>query len=150
MSEQAAGALFTFTIDASGKVVKLESVDSNGARHELSDSEKASLVQKGTGRLEDALEAAFEAGIDCVLGDGNGEDEPLEAEETKEDAELRHTLLSPLMEHSPAKRLLRREVLNRAILGTLIEFSMESRPAAPVNAPKASGTPDRATATRAN
>jgi hypothetical protein len=147
MSEQPAGALFTFTIDASGKVVKFEGIDSNGTRHELSDGEKASLAQNGIDNLEEALEVAFEAGIDCVLGDE--EEEPADAEETREDAELRHSLLGPLMEHSPAKRFLRREVLNRAILGTLIQSSMETHPAAPAG-PATAGAQDRATATRAN
>jgi hypothetical protein len=147
MSEQPAGALFTFTIDASGKVVKFESIDSNGTRHELSDGEKASLAQNGIDNLEEALEVAFEAGIECVLGDE--EEELADAEETREDAELRHSLLGPLMEHSPAKRFLRREVLNRAILGTLIQSAMETHPAAPAGAATA-GAQDRATATRAN
>jgi len=149
MSEQATGALFTFTIDASGQVVKLESVESDGSRHELSDSEKASLAEKGNGNLEDALEAAFEAGIDCVLGDGEEEDE-IEPTESKEDAQLRHTLLSPLMQHSAAKRLLQREVLNRAILGTLIQFSMETHPPTPASGRATARKADRAKATPAS
>ena len=46
---KSAGKLFTFTIDAStAQVVRLEAEDASGARHELSDEEKASLAQAGT------------------------------------------------------------------------------------------------------
>ena len=73
---QSAGKLFTFTIDAStAQVVKLETEDASGARHELSDEEKASLAQAGgDGDLEQIVERAFEAGIACVLGGGGSED----------------------------------------------------------------------------
>jgi len=67
---QSAGKLFTFTIDAStAQIVRLEAEDASGERHELSDEEKASLAQAGSeGSLEQFVERAFEAGIDCVLG----------------------------------------------------------------------------------
>ena len=84
-----------------------------------------------------------------MLGNGE-EEEEIEAAESKEDAELRHTLLSPLMQHSAAKRLLQREVLNRAILGTLIQFSMETQPPAPAGGRATAGKADRAKATPAN
>ena len=46
-SAPAAGKLFAFTIDAStAQVVKLETLDESGARHELSDEEAASLMQR--------------------------------------------------------------------------------------------------------
>ena len=90
--------------------------------NELSDDEKVSLAREGSGEgLEELVEQAFEAGIACVLG----EEGRSQAEESEEDAELRHLLLTPLMEHSLAKRLLRGEVLNRALLGTLIQHSMK-------------------------
>ena len=143
MSEQSPG-LFTFTIDASGEVVKLETVDANGTRHELSDDEKSTLAQEGSEGLERALEAAFEAGIDCVLGNGGGEEQ---SAESKQDTELRQLLLVPLMKHSAAKRLLKREVLNRAILGTLIQHSMKTAPRAGATT---SEGPDRAAASRAS
>jgi hypothetical protein len=116
-----------FTIDTqTGDIVKLERLDANGARHELSESEKSQLVRardpSGIG-LEDFLEQAFEAGIACVLGD---EDTTDLASETEADTELRRVLLTPLIEHSNARRLLRREVLGRAILGTLIKHAMQS------------------------
>src|ERR1700740_173698 len=45
---QPAGKLFAFTIDAStAQVVKLETLDASGTRHELSDEEAASLAQAG-------------------------------------------------------------------------------------------------------
>jgi hypothetical protein len=145
--EQSGGRFFTVTIDAStGQVVKFETLDATGVPHELSDDEKKSLVQGGSERLEEALEEAFEAGIDCVLGE-NGHDE---TEESEQDAELRRLLLTPLMKDSPAKRLLQREVLGRAILGTLIQHSMKPPSAAGVGSPGAGLESDRAAATRAN
>jgi hypothetical protein len=145
--DQSGGKLFTFTLDAStGRVVKFETLDATGVRHELSDEEKASLVQEGSERLEEALEEAFEAGIDCVLGE-NGHDE---TEESDQDAQLRHLLLTPLIKDSPAKRLLQREVLGRAILGTLIQHSVKPPSAASADSPAAGLESDRAAATRAN
>ncbi len=115
--------LFTFTVDArTAQIVKFESLDSSGARYELSDDEKVSLAREGSSDgLEDLVEQAFEAGIACVLG----EEGRSETKESEEDAELRHLLLTPLIEHSLAKRLLKGEVLNRALLGTLIQHSMK-------------------------
>ena len=145
--EQSAGKLFTFTIDAStAQVVKLEVEDASGARHELSDEEKTSLAQAGTaGDLEQFVERAFEAGIGCVLG-GEPEDK---AEEAADEAELRHLLLTPLIEHSPARRLLQREVLNRAILGTLIQHAMKA-PTAAESSPATGLRSERAAPARAN
>lgn len=114
------------TLDAkTGEVIQIEGIDASGTRHELSKDETASLV-KGNGRprLEELLEQAFEAGIACMLGD---EDEADEAKEAKEDADLRRILLKPLMEESPAARLMRRDVLDRAIVETLIDHSLKSR-----------------------
>jgi hypothetical protein len=145
--DQSGGKLLTFTIDAStGQVVKFETLDATGVRHELSDEEKASLAQEGSERLEEALEEAFEAGIDCVLGE-NGRDE---TEESEQDAQLRHLLLTPLIKDSPAKRLLQREVLGRAILGTLIQHSMKPPATASAGSAATGLESDRAAATRAN
>jgi hypothetical protein len=133
---ESASRFFTFTIDANtAQIVKLESQDASGARHELSDEEKANLTREGgEAGVETVLEQAFEAGIACVLGDGVRTDK---GPESAEDAELRRLLLLPLIEHSPAKRFLQREFLNRAILATLIEHS--AKPAPPASAPGASG-----------
>lgn len=114
----------TVTIDAdSAEVVRIDGLDATGARHELSDEEKASLMREGRGdeRLMEVVEHAFEAGIACVLGD-EVEDET--TPESPADAELRHQLLAPLIERSAVRRLTEPATLNRAILGTLIEHSM--------------------------
>ena len=112
----------TITIDAeSAEVVRVEGVDATGARHELSDDEKASLMKEGRDERVTALvEQAFEAGIACVLGI---EEEEETTPETPEDAEFRRQLLAPLLERSGLGQLTDRPALNRAILGTLMEHS---------------------------
>ncbi|QFU16237.1 hypothetical protein [Microvirga thermotolerans] len=142
-SPQARLDRFAFTVDANtGEIVQIEGIDATGARHELSKDEKISLAKNnGRARLEELLEQAFEAGIACVLG---GEDEPGEAKEAREDADLRRILLKPLIEESPAARLMRRDVLDRAIVGTLIHHSLESRSKGPKGAPPEESGPDRA------
>ena len=143
-----AAKLFAFTIDANtARIVKLETLDASGSRHELSEEEKASLArEENANGLEDVVERAFEAGIACVLG---GEELQEKTEESAEDAELRHMLLTPLIEHSPAKRLIEREALTRAILGTLIQHA--TQPADAENSSPATGVPsDRAASARAN
>jgi hypothetical protein len=112
-----------------GQIVKIEGVTGSGTHHELSDDEKAILEkQMGKATLEAIFEQAFEAGIACALGDEadeGDEDEPLESEK---DTNLRHLLLRPLVDNSAAKRLLRRDVLSRAILKTLIHHANGTRP----------------------
>ena len=121
--------LMTFTIQTrTGQIVKIESVDSTGAHHELSDEEKTNLAkEKSKATLEDMLERAFEAGIACVLGDADGEDDP---PESAKDADLRRLLLRPLIEDGSAKRLMQHEFLSRVMLATLIQnaASSHSRP----------------------
>jgi len=121
--------LLSFTIDPStAQIVKLEALDASGARHELSDGEKASLVKgRSEQTLERVVERAFEAGMACVL---DGESESEDKAETSEDMELTHRLLVPLIEHSAARKLIARDALDRAILDTLIEHSMTNTPAA--------------------
>ena len=118
--------LLTVTIDTkTAQIIKIEGVNGTRARHELSDEEKASLAKKmGRATLEAIIEEAFEAGLACGLGEGADEDEPAESEK---DANLRHLLLRPLIENSAAKRLMRRDVLNRAILKTLIGHGTGAR-----------------------
>lgn len=130
----ATAKFLAFTIDANtAQIVKLESLDASGASHELSEDEKASLATAvSKDRLEEVLEQAFEAGIACALGEGFARDDAEgsaddEAKESEEDAELAHLLLKPLIEHSTAMGLMKPEVLNRAILETLIERSIHSR-----------------------
>ena len=119
--------LVTVTMRAkTGQITKIEGVNGSGAHHELSDEEKASLANlTGKTTLEAMIEQAFEAGIACVLADEADEDDPSEFEK---DANLRRLLLQPLIENSAAKRLMRRDVLNRAILKTLIAHAAGSSP----------------------
>ena len=119
--------LLTVTIHAkTGQIVKIEGVDSAGRHHELSDEEKTSLArEKSKATLEDIIEQAFEAGIACVLGDEDGKDDSPESEN---DADLRRLLLRPLIEDGAAERLMQRDLLNRAMLTTLIQNSTSSRP----------------------
>src|SRR6516165_3995369 len=118
--------LLTVTIDANtGQIIKIEGVNGTRARHELSDAEKVSLAKKtGRATLEAIIEEAFEAGIACGLGEEVDEDEPVESEK---DANIRHLLLRPLIENSAVKRLMRREVLSRAFLKTLISDGTGAR-----------------------
>lgn len=119
-----AASLLSFTIDPNtAQIVKLESLDARGERHELSDDEKVSLLRRdGERTLERVVERAFEAGIACVL-DGRTERNDTES---LEDVELTHRLLTPLIERSAAKELLARDALDRAMLDTLIEHAITS------------------------
>jgi hypothetical protein len=130
-------------------VVKLETLDESGGRHELSEEEKAILAHalgEGDG-LEDFVEKAFEAGIACVLGEDPHQQK---ADEAADEAELRHLLLTPLIEHSSVKRFMQREVLNRAILGTLLQRATKKAAAAAETEPPPGPQSDRAAAARAN
>jgi hypothetical protein len=123
-----AGAdLVAVTVDAaSGRIVNVEHVDAGGARREVSNVEKARLLQNGAkATLERVVEQAFEAGIDCVLG--AVEEEPPQSEE---DTELSRALLRSLIERSAARRLLGRDVLSQAIVATLVEQAAGARAAA--------------------
>ena len=123
--------LLLVTIQAkTGEIVKVESADSSGSRHELTDQDKAGLGKEAAkATLEGLVEEAFEAGIACMLGDG-GRDKAREPEAAEEEeAELRHLLLGPLIKDSPARRLMRHEVLSRAILGTVVQRAIT--PASP-------------------
>ena len=123
--------LIAFTIDAAtGRIVKVERVDSAGAHHELSEDDRAGLARNAKATLARVVEQAFEAGIDCVLGDQAGKGEK-ESAESEDDAELSRALLQSLIEHSAAKRLMQREVQSRAIMGTLIEQAIGLRAATP-------------------
>jgi len=148
--EQSTGRFLTFTIDAdTAQIVKLETQDANGARHELSDDERTTLSrERGVGRLEDVVEQAFEAGIACVLGDAlRGE----HTEESEGDRELRHLLVGSLIEGSGAKRLLQQETLNRILLKTLIQHSVRKPHPAGAEAPAVTGLhTERATGGRTN
>ena len=121
--------LVTVTLHAkTGQIVKIERVNGPREHHELSDKEKADLAKEsGKATLETIVEQAFEAGLAYGLGDEGDEDDPMESEN---DTNLRHLLLRPLIENSAAKRLMRRDVLSRAILKTLIDHSTDPHPGA--------------------
>ena len=119
-SSAGGSGLFAFTLDAStGQITRLEKVDSGGARRQLSEQDKASL-QPGPSwpTLEAIIEQAFEAGVDCVLGN---EDEKDEAQELEDEVEVRRILLLPLMERGRMMALLQRSVLGQAILATALQ-----------------------------
>ena len=117
-----ARSLFSFTVDTStGQVVTVEALDAGGARRKVSESRMKVLAREGRQRLESVVEEAFEAGIDCVLGDSS---DKLEGGEREDDAQLRHDLIAPLIQNSSAGRRLNRVVLQRAVLGSLIHTSM--------------------------
>jgi hypothetical protein len=128
-SKQDNSDLLSITLHAkTGQIVKIERVNGPRGHQELSEKEKADLAKvSGKATLETIVEQAFEAGIAYVLGDEGDEDESMESEK---DANLRHLLLRPLIEDSAAKRLMRRDVLSRAILKTLIDPAPGSRPGA--------------------
>jgi len=123
-TEKSSATLVSFTIDTeTAQIVRLESVDSNGGSHELSEDEKLNLAREvGEEGVGEMLEQAFEAGIECVLGNGA---HTRASRESAEEAELRHLLLAPLIADTPAKRLLQPRVLHRAILETLVHESMK-------------------------
>jgi hypothetical protein len=119
--------LVAVTVDAAtGRIVTIEGVDAAGARRELSAEEKTRLSEGREATLERVVEQAFLAGIDCVLGDSGGEEEP----EAGDEAELSRILLRSLIERSAAGRLLQRDILSRAIIGTLIAQAAGARAAA--------------------
>jgi hypothetical protein len=155
--DASSGRFFSFTIDAdTAQIVKFEALDASGARHEVSDEEKQTLAHEPCeAGLEEALERAFEAGIACVLGEegaqaGAEETEDEDEDEDDETAELRHLLLMPLIKHSALRRLMRREALNRAILETLIQHSIEPPPAEAGSNTTAGTQPDRTASARTN
>ena len=114
----------TVTIDAdSGEVVRVEGVDTTGARRELSDDEKTSLIkERRDERVQELVYQAFEAGIAAVLGTDVEEKET--TQESPEEADFRRRLLAPLIARTAfGQQLTERAALNRAILGTLIEHS---------------------------
>ena len=119
--------LFTITFDArTGEVVKLERIDANGVRQDLSESDRTRLAtEKNEDRLGGIIEQVFEAGIACVLG---GRADLEDERESEEEAELRRLLLRQLIEHSPAARYMQRDLISRAALRTLIQANLARLP----------------------
>ena len=109
--------LFAFTIDsADGSVLTFERLDEGGERQTLTPEEKLRLAKAFAGpTLAAVVEEAFEAGIECVLGEGEEESSDPEA-----DGELRRELLRSLIERSRARHLVEDDTIDRAIVGRLI------------------------------
>lgn len=109
--------LFAFTIDsADGSVLTFERLDEAGERRTLTPEEKLRIAKAFAGpTLTGVVEEAFEAGIECVLGEGDEE----EAGEKADDG-LRRALLRSLIDRSRAKHLVEDDTIDRAIVGRLI------------------------------
>jgi hypothetical protein len=137
--------LVSFTIDTrSGRIVRVEAVDSNGGRHELTAEERRRLATQGESTLEDIFERTFEAGISSVLDDEMAEEDEDELEieaESEEESKLRRLILRPMIERSAAGRLLKREILGRAIVGTLIRDAAASQTSASARSSAQSAQP---------
>jgi len=117
-SAQVENDLVLVTLKAStGSIVKVEAIEPDGSRHELSAADTVRLAGERP-TFSSLVHDAFEAGVACILDDGATPDE--NAAESKEEAELHDALLDALMERSGARRLLSREILASAVLGTII------------------------------
>ena len=127
------GDLVVVTLRAStGTIVSVEMATADGARHALTDSETARLVGERP-TFASLVHDAFEAGIACVLDDGAGGGDERSGE-TEEDVDLHDALLDALIERSAAKRLLSRETLHSAVLGTIIDAAAGNGKAPPPTA----------------
>jgi hypothetical protein len=124
------GGFITATIEAAtGKIIAVRSLDDAGASSELTKDRRARLSEQiGDASLEDLFEQAFEAGIASVLGDDAEAEADAELSESEDDVALRHQILQPMIEHSAARRLMRQEILGRAIVGTLIRKAAAGAP----------------------
>jgi hypothetical protein len=113
-------------MDAStGQFTKLEKVEDTGTPLQLSELDKVSLQSRESWHtLEAIVEQAFEAGIGCVLGNGDEKDA---AQESEDEADVRRTLLQPLIERSRMMTLLQRSVLGQAILATALQQVIASQ-----------------------
>jgi hypothetical protein len=98
---------------AKGEVIKIEKIEVDGKRREISKEEVTALVGKDElNEIENALDEAFEAGISGVLDPG-GEVE--ESVETEEETALRRALLT-LIVGTEVRRRLRHRIVRRLIL----------------------------------
>jgi hypothetical protein len=121
-------SLVAFTVDTeTGRVTRLEGVSASGDRAEIADEARAALAEKAKTNLQALVEQAFEAGVHCVLGSDASEEAEDEGAESEDDADLRRILLRSLIERSAAKRLIQREALGKAIVGTLIAQGLAAR-----------------------
>jgi hypothetical protein len=117
-AEKPVEGVYSFTIDTgSGRIVTVERVDGSGVRHSLSAEDRTRLAKlKPAMPLRHVVERAFEAGIEFVLGEGEGSETP----ESKEDGELSGVLLQTMIESSKAGELVKGDALHRSVIDTLI------------------------------
>src|SRR3954471_8743523 len=109
--------LYALTVDiATGRLVGVERVDAAGERRALTAAEKAELAATHAKPVRRLFERAFEAGIECVLGNDAGRKEAL----SEEEGELSGLLLEALIEESGAKELAGDGALDRSVLGALL------------------------------
>jgi len=116
---KAPAGVYSFTIDTgTGRIVTVESVDTEGVRRPLTAEDKAKLAKSQPAMpLRQLVEHAFEAGIEYVLGEEAAHDAP----ETKEEGEFSGKLLKTMLESSSkAKELVKGDALDRTVIDTLI------------------------------
>ena len=118
-AEKPSGGVYSFTVDtAKGRIVTVESVDSDGTRRPLTAEDKTKLSRSQPAMpLRKLVEQAFEAGIEYVLGEEAAQDTP----ETKEEGEFSGKLLQTMLESSSkVNQLVKGDVLERTVIDTLI------------------------------
>lgn len=107
-----------FTLNtATGALISIEKVESDGTRHEVRLDETVALAGKGNlHEIEAVLDEAFEAGISSVL-EPTGQYEP--QDETEEEAQLRRALLGSIIGQNVRRRLQRQLAQRLALSRTL-------------------------------
>lgn len=106
---------------ATGRIEKVERIDSGGKRREVAADEAVELAgREEMERIETALDDAFEAGIVSMLDPESDAEEFDEPDETAEDLQLRRELLTLIIGGKVRRRLLRR-LAGRLILAKKIE-----------------------------
>ena len=103
-----------FTLNAAtGAIIRIDIVDTDGKRKEIPREETIALAGKDNlHEIEAALDEAFEAGISSVF-EPTDDDEP--SDETEEEKELRRVLLMHLIGRNVRRRLQHR-LVQRLIL----------------------------------
>ncbi|HEY2534909.1 MAG TPA: hypothetical protein VGJ20_44560 [Xanthobacteraceae bacterium] len=106
---------------ATGRIEKVEKVDSGGNRREVATDEAVALAGRDDmERIETALDDAFEAGIISMLDPESDAEEFNGPNETADDLQLRRELLTLIIGSDVRRRLLRR-LAGRVILTKKIE-----------------------------
>lgn len=94
---------------ATGRIEKLEKIDSGGNRREVATDEAVELAGRDEmERVEIALDDAFEAGIVSMVDPESDAEEFNGSDETAEDLQLRRELLTLIVGSKVRRRLLRR------------------------------------------